>query len=90
MWSLAAWHEGTKQVEGTIPSSWINAQRVSWPPVLNAQKHIKECRPLGQKWKTYALIKVKKTSSNYLLMHSVLNSFLINCHGVYISFNFHQ
>ena len=62
MYSKAAWMEGTREEEMTVPSNWIQVPHVRWPPGANAVKAFSMRLEPQKSWKYFTLIKVKMTS----------------------------
>ncbi|KAJ7998905.1 hypothetical protein DPEC_G00209820 [Dallia pectoralis] len=62
-WSCAVWRDGTEEVEGVVPSTWVVGRKVLWPPA-NCRKAMKERHKPEANWTTYDLVKVKLFSES--------------------------
>ena len=57
--------ERKKEVEGVLPSNWVDKNLVYWPPKVNAEKLFdKRAEPDKHRWATFQLIKIKFRSGN--------------------------
>lgn len=68
MWCKAVWKEGSMEMEGVVPSEWIDRQKllVRWPPGPNAMKAMKERRLPTEKWSSFPLMKIKYESGTFI------------------------
>ena len=63
MWTVAVWIEGENELEGVVPSCWIEGKTLRWPR-KNCSALYKQQEPPADSWQTFALVKVKFTSGN--------------------------
>lgn len=66
-WSRAVWKEGSKTVEGVVPSVWICSEFVKWPRKNERTAFKERAEPRGD-WSIFQLVKVKFISGKYHLM----------------------
>ncbi|XP_069054634.1 uncharacterized protein [Lepisosteus oculatus] len=66
MWTRAVWIEQEGEVEGVLPSNWVDARReyVWWPndPKQATKLYKEKANPNKDTWVTFKVIKVKHTS----------------------------
>ena len=61
MWAKAVWLEEGQEVDGTVPSVWINGDTSYWPNA-EADKHAKKQSVPESSWLKFQLVKIKHTS----------------------------
>ena len=61
-WTRAVWLERGKEVEGVIPSCWVDQDSVSWPNGVNADKALNEQRPPKDNWLKFQLLNFDQMS----------------------------
>jgi len=67
MYSRAVWQEGSKEVEGVVPSKWIaSSSSVVFYPPKNAKSAAETALSPAVGWKEFRLIKTKFSSGKLL------------------------
>lgn len=69
MYARAVWLEHGKEVEGTAPDNWIDAEKkiIRWPKKGEKAAFLNRHSPQDE-WMTFTLVKRKMTSGKFFLM----------------------
>lgn len=66
MWTVAVWIEGEREVEGVLPSAWVDKTTIRWPPKSAPVTKLFTVRePPAANWQSFSLVKVKFTSGTH-------------------------